>query len=66
MYDAQASECLGEYAISSYTTTLNALLSPPALAADPFGKIEAVQLVTKEAPLPSTEEELYNFKNMNT
>jgi CHAT domain-containing protein len=56
-----ASECIMDFAISSYTPTLGALLKP-ALNTDPSGKNPTVLIVSQpdtpgQSPIPGTEKE---------
>jgi CHAT domain-containing protein len=63
IYDAPDSECTSDYVISSYTSTLSALLAPSPHAPEHFKVLAVIQPVTNEqAPLPYTIDELQKIE----
>ncbi|KAJ7202326.1 CHAT domain-containing protein [Mycena pura] len=63
IYDQDATDCTSEYAISSYTPTLSALMDAPVGAAARFKMTAIIQPETADlSPLPATRDELKKIK----
>ncbi|KAJ7621633.1 CHAT domain-containing protein [Mycena polygramma] len=62
VYGENEVDCVSDYAISSYTPTLSALLDAPTESPKPFKMTTVIQPYSEFSPLPCADEELERIK----